>query len=384
MNKDYIHNLTALRGIAALLVAILHFHFFLGNIVPSHTTGLVDKFYLMVDLFFILSGFIICYVYCDTFNTKIKLHDYQTFLTARFARIYPLHCLTLITEVFIFIFILSVDKFDLLPKWHQHLYRLDAIPIQLTFLQTVGIFNFDTWNAPAWSLSAEWWAYIIFPLLFIPISRFKLKWIPIFSILVISMWLSIEFFLSPLQPFLNYPANAANISLDVNWHYGTLRGITGFAAGMIIWRLYNLFIHRLKNTRINDYIILGATLLVLLSMHFKWYDTITVTIFSIIIFFAALGGDKMNKFFSIGCFQKLGDWSFSIYIWHMVVINLITTCFLINRTDPIEGILKPFNDVGSIKYVLLILFLILVSIIGSLSYKFIEKPTRKWIRNKIK
>ncbi len=144
MNKDYIHNLTALRGIAALLVAMLHFHFFLGNITPSQTTGIVNKLYLMVDLFFILSGFIICYVYSDTFNGKIKFHDYKTFLTARFARIYPLHFLTLIVEVIIFIFILSVGKFNLLPEWHQHLYRLDALPVQLTFLQTVGIFNFHT------------------------------------------------------------------------------------------------------------------------------------------------------------------------------------------------------------------------------------------------
>ncbi len=187
-----------------------------------------------------------------------------------------------------------------------------------------------------------------------------------------------------MQPFLNYPQNPENISLDVNWHYGTLRGITGFAAGMIVWRLYNLVGDRLKNARVNDYIILCATLLTLTSMHLKWYDTITVTVFTIIILFAALGGDKMNKFFSIRLLQKLGDWSFSIYIWHMVVINLITTYFLINRTEPIRGLLKPFKDLGSMKYVLLISFLILVRNIGALSFKFIEKPTKKRIRNKIK
>jgi peptidoglycan/LPS O-acetylase OafA/YrhL len=57
---EYLSNLTPLRGIAALLVAIFHFEMAIARFIPANLTMFFEKSYLMVDLFFIMSGFIIC------------------------------------------------------------------------------------------------------------------------------------------------------------------------------------------------------------------------------------------------------------------------------------------------------------------------------------
>lgn len=380
MNKPYLPNLTALRGIAAILVATLHFHFFLGGIVPYKNAGLVDKLYLMVDLFFILSGFIMCYVYERDFEITISKKKYKNFLKARLARIYPLHLITLSAEFLIFLFLSAVDKFHILPNWHQHLYRLDAIPVQLVFLQTVGIFNFDTWNAPAWSLSAEWWAYIIFPFLFLLFYRIGYKkWFVVTSIAILG-WITIEFVLSPLQPFMSSPPNPKNISLDVNWYFGTIRGIVGFIAGMSVWQLYKR--SKFKKILGNGWALAIISMTCLIAMQMKLYDTLTVTLFPILILSTAYGSVSINRFFSWKVFNSLGKWSFSIYMWHMVLINLFMLFYIVNREEPIKGLLRPIHGTFTEKRIYLVVFLIVISFIGYLSYTFIENPMRKWLKGK--
>ncbi|MFY9600755.1 MAG: acyltransferase family protein, partial [Pseudolabrys sp.] len=83
---------SGLRGIAALLVLFYHVR------TPQHLElnfGVCDVFskfgYLGVDVFFVLSGFILSHVYRDGFN----LAGLRSYGVARFARIYPLHLVTL-------------------------------------------------------------------------------------------------------------------------------------------------------------------------------------------------------------------------------------------------------------------------------------------------
>lgn len=380
--KPYLYNLSSLRGIAAILVATLHFHFFLGGIVPYKEGDLISKLYLMVDLFFILSGFIMCYVYEDVFDEGVKNKNYKNFLLARFARIYPLHVLALLAEILLFIAYLCVGKFELLSDWNQHLYRLDAIPVQLLFLETIGIFDFATWNMPAWSLSAEWWAYMIFPFLFILFKKIGYKkWI-FGLLLVISLWFFIELVLAPLQPFLTYPPNPNKMDLDVNWHWGTLRGIVGFIAGMVVWQIYKFNTFKIVFSKSGVFVVL--LLLSGLSMYLSWYDTITVFLFMMIILSSAYGNQFIDKLFSFKLLRKLGDWSFSIYIWHMVIINIVSFYFMLDRDEKVNGILRPINEDLWETRMAFAVFILSIVFIGFLSYKYIENPTRKWLRLKFK
>src|SRR3546814_8137818 len=90
------HALTSLRGIAALLVVVYHFSGgFLPNLDPGRYSDFVPKGYLWVDLFFVLSGFIITHAYGDAFAERARWGSIRAFLFARMARIYPLHLFVL-------------------------------------------------------------------------------------------------------------------------------------------------------------------------------------------------------------------------------------------------------------------------------------------------
>jgi hypothetical protein len=94
-----IRSLTALRGMAALIILLHHTFYFL---VPdlqktvSSATRFIDNGYLAVDFFFILSGFILAYVYVRQFESSVSLPTYRVFLFSRFACLYPPHFLMLL------------------------------------------------------------------------------------------------------------------------------------------------------------------------------------------------------------------------------------------------------------------------------------------------
>jgi hypothetical protein len=91
----YLAALTPLRGIAALLVVVFHAGIFIGPLVDPAASGLIGHGWLWVDFFFVLSGFILTHVYGGYFQEKVTWSSYKKYLLARFARVYPLHLVTL-------------------------------------------------------------------------------------------------------------------------------------------------------------------------------------------------------------------------------------------------------------------------------------------------
>ena len=94
--KPYLTTLTPLRGIAALLVLIFHSNLMAIPFLPPGYTNLVSGGWIWVDFFFILSGFILFYVYGKDFHAGVGRSAYWKYMGARFARVYPLHFVTLI------------------------------------------------------------------------------------------------------------------------------------------------------------------------------------------------------------------------------------------------------------------------------------------------
>src|SRR5688572_27852292 len=88
--SDKLRNLDLLRLIAAYGVVLYHFNTYLPDLnMPIHLR--LWFLPLFVDLFFAISGFVICFIYFDRMNTW---SDYATFMKRRFARLVPLHWLT--------------------------------------------------------------------------------------------------------------------------------------------------------------------------------------------------------------------------------------------------------------------------------------------------
>jgi peptidoglycan/LPS O-acetylase OafA/YrhL len=96
---EQLTSLTPLRGIAACWVMVTHFANSLPSIQHGGYTGAVSKGHLAVDLFFILSGFVITHVYSRGFTRRVTARQYQNFLKARVARLYPLHLAVLLLFV---------------------------------------------------------------------------------------------------------------------------------------------------------------------------------------------------------------------------------------------------------------------------------------------
>jgi len=145
--------LTGVRFFLALGVVL--FHYQLQWTLPDEAVGLLDRARLGVDVFFILSGFILTHVYLQGDGVP----DYRRFLAARFARIYPAH---------LFILLGMLGLVLLAPLFGVGLEpgRFNPADFAGTLLLVQAWFPRETmvlWNGPAWSLSAEWFAYLAFP-----------------------------------------------------------------------------------------------------------------------------------------------------------------------------------------------------------------------------
>ena len=153
-----IRSLTGIRGFAALWVLLLHFGDELTTLIPQYELirPFTGKGHIGVDLFFVLSGFIITYVYSSVEHwNKSKRFD---FLIKRFARIYPVHLFTLLSLA---VLVLGAS---LLGKNLTGIYTLKEFVINFFLLQGFPISE-PSWNYPSWSISAEFFGYLaIFPL----------------------------------------------------------------------------------------------------------------------------------------------------------------------------------------------------------------------------
>ena len=153
--KD-IRPLTSLRFAAAMWVLIYYFGAHLG-VGLREASGVVEKGYLGVDLFFILSGFILSHVYLR--QVEEGGFNYRGFLWNRLARVYPVHLATLGAVVVIWLAALKLGV-----AFAPTIFNLSAVPANLLLIHAWGVQPTVSWNFPSWSISAEWFAYLSFPL----------------------------------------------------------------------------------------------------------------------------------------------------------------------------------------------------------------------------
>ena len=157
-----IRQLTGVRFLAAVWVVLYHFQFMIFGLVPElHPVGfLFDSGYLAVDLFFALSGYIIAYQYLASFpGGRGTPSQYRRFLIKRLARIYPLQFVTLLIAIAV---IVTGVLIGVAIPYPQSFTVWGAIQ-DLLLIRGWEPSPQQGWNFPAWSLSAEWFAYLLFP-----------------------------------------------------------------------------------------------------------------------------------------------------------------------------------------------------------------------------
>lgn len=147
--------LTGLRGLAAWWVVFYHARLSLTGWMPGEALAAAGKGYLAVDLFFMLSGFVMWLNYGPKLRAQ-GLGGAPGFWWRRFARIWPLHAAVL-GAMIAFALLLLVTGRDTAN------YPMAELPLHLLLLQNWGFTSDLSWNHPAWSISTELGAYLLFP-----------------------------------------------------------------------------------------------------------------------------------------------------------------------------------------------------------------------------
>lgn len=258
--SKHLKALTPLRGLAAVGVIVHHYP---AQVAPFAKSGWVTQGYLAVDFFFVLSGFILTHVYGEKFRQGISTGAVGDYLRARVARIYPVHLLG--------IALLAFSNF-LFPSVRVNFPGDFKDLIQSVFLvQATGVGNhLNMWNFPAWSLSAEWWTY----LLAIPLFRLTGAggpWRKVFAaaLCFVGLHLLISSRLPSVKP------------LDATFRFGVLRCFFEFTLGHC---LYALFKNGKWGRALGSAAGAGLSVaLVLTLLHYKLSDILMVPAYCLLI-----------------------------------------------------------------------------------------------------
>lgn len=217
--RGQLHCLTAARGIAAWAVVFYHMRASTPWL-PSSVWTVMDKGYLAVDFFFLLSGFVIWLSAHEAFQTR-GLSALPDFLKRRAARIYPLYAFMLaLTAVFAAIVTLTGRDAANYP-WTE-------LPLHAAMLQNWGFTDALSWNHPAWSISTEFAAYLLFPVLAlaVPVARAP-GWV---------LGLSIMLIIGAMAATLG-AMGYDNLGADIP-HTGLTRCLCEFTAGALLCALW--------------------------------------------------------------------------------------------------------------------------------------------------
>ena len=155
--------LTGIRGLAALWVALFTFAQRFRRLAPPRPGRRHGAW--GVDIFFVLSGMILSLVYCPQMPATISRRWFGRFLLRRIAKIYPLHLLTLLATI-------GLVVLAAFRHYHFHATNTDytawSAIANVFLLHAFGVTHQLSWNAASWSVSAEWFAYLV---LFVPMVR---------------------------------------------------------------------------------------------------------------------------------------------------------------------------------------------------------------------
>lgn len=366
MTKIRYTNLDAFRGIAALLVLLFHTPFINGSKLSFFQNS--DIF---VDFFFILSGFVISHSYL---KKVFSGYPFKSFLQNRFARIYPLH----IAILFIWLLFLICKT---LISHHLNIYgdsqfiNNDAYAffLQVILLNAHGFDDHLSWNAPAWSIGAEFYTYLVF---FILVRIFGLAKISLIAVIVVvSAYLAIY----SIKP----------VTLLRTFDLGFIRGVGGFFTGVIIYILSQKLIkiegmNYLSMTIVEAFCLIAIYFSVTFLAEHKNGQLIIFFVFaSSILLFSKTAG-LISKQLNSYLFQQLGKLSYSFYLLHVLVITVIANLWEIVYPSSVIIVEKFNSKLYQTDFAALINIAIILAtfLLATLTYKFIEHPYQMRLRTK--
>lgn len=349
--------LTSLRFFAAIAVVIFHFAHN-ENIDLSAYTYLFNKGYLAVDFFFILSGFIMAHVYGASIIEK--RFSFISYMKKRFARLYPMHIVTLLLFVLLG---LAFHVLDMTPNKPEK-YDWGAIPANLLMVHAWGFVGNNTFNTPSWSISAEWFAYILFLPLSLLILKSRSK--PLIAYILSLALFTALYVIVPASPFTDRPLTG------LSYDFGIIRIFPEFIAGIATYFLCKQTVISKKSSLILTYTTLA---IVLVLLHIGADDLLIVLLFTALLFgYTSRARYTQNGFVDHPVCVFLGHISYALYMTHA----LFYTVFFNGIDILIKGDVSPTLDMA------IWVFGIIATVpLAAIFYLVIEEPGRKFLNKRL-
>jgi peptidoglycan/LPS O-acetylase OafA/YrhL len=348
----FVPALTGIRALAALLVLALH----ADQNVPAGVSAVLPflpRGYLGVDFFFVLSGFIITHVYFTSLARPTR-SGVRIFLWHRLIRLYPVH----VTVLAALVMLVGLARAAHIPLNHPENWRLAELPWQLTLLHAWGVIPKPGWNVPSWSISAEWFAYLLFPLLAPALLRVGERLI---ALLIATAALA---------------ATALAFSL-ADWSFNAWVGapallrVSGeFLCGAALCRAVG------QGSRLpppgGDWLAAASFLLFLLGAAAGWADMGLVALLAFTILGTATAESHWARILGSRPLVWMGEVSYSIYMVHFPVL------LIMSRFWELVGLGAWAGPARSAAYAATIL---LVIALAALLFYAIERPARTRLRD---
>ena len=345
--KPKLEALTSIRGIAAWWVVLFHFDTYIQPYVPASIYRLISSGYLAVDLFFCLSGFVIFLNY-GNLNVRSP-RELKAFYISRFAKIYPLHLVTLGLYVMLVGAVLVTHR-DV-PEGR---YSTSSLVQNLLLVQDWGFSSDLTWNIPSWSISAEFATYLLFPVIIMAINPFAKR--PLLCLLLISALLAI---LNLYYVPLNYNLGSSIEAL------GVLRCATQFSIGAVLALLFLTapFEHYLFRIGL----LVAAALFLYVGL--QTISSLMIPIAWALLVFGIALNDRNVPYLKQRWLVFIGEISYATYMIHYFIRDIFKFAFVH------AGNVTPLYEV--------IAYLMAVLAFSIPVYLFVERPAQQYLNKRL-
>jgi len=356
-----IEALTGLRFCFALAVFGHHCHFLTqggdAQLAAFYQRYLYEG-YIGVSFFFVLSGFILAYVYQVPLRERSVSR--RSFYLARFARVYPLHLLTLLLA-------LPISRAQLLgvPVETAALKLSTQLSLTQSWVPRADVYG--ALNAPAWSISDEAFFYLVFPGLVVWLAgglRRTPGWVyGGVAALVVGVILLMFVVPEDLQHAVFY-INPGLRLVDF------LLGILLFN----LWRRYGSSAHwtarRATWLEVSSVLLLGLALVFhqRVPQVFRYSAYYWLPVSALIYVFAHQAG-ALSRWLSTRPLVILGEISFAFYLVHQLIIRYF------------RGVNRRLYDFGEGWFQLVVILLLSLAV-SYVLYRYFEKPLNRFIRRR--
>lgn len=317
--------------------------------------GFLLNGYLWVDLFFVLSGFVMAYSQAPFFQRGYRIRLHLSFLISRLARIYPLYALVIVESA-----LGTAWRLD-----HTELASLGrTLVLNLTLVQAWGLAI--SLEGAAWSISTEWGAYLLFPAL-LAVTVLRSRWAAgISGLLALS---GVVFLAMSPGPF-GFDWQNRTGPLDI-YSSATaaplLRCVAEFALGLFAYRIWIELTHR--GFVFGGWAASVVSILLAIVMSLSGFDVLIVLLFVALLVSLASQVGMLSTLLSGRVPYVLGQWSYSIYLIHDKFSH---PAALLQTRLKAGNVPLPSVVAGTV-------ICALVIALGGMSFYFVERPLRRWL-----